>query len=74
MFENTARGLWRAPDRLTDDQVSDLYQLRVDWLKRLGRGHPSEIIRSELRGHDLMCFCALDRPCHVDTLLRIANE
>jgi hypothetical protein len=27
---------------------------------------------SELRGHDLVCFCA-PRPCHGDTLLEMAN-
>jgi len=29
---------------------------------------------SELKGSDLMCFCALDHPCHVDFILKIANE
>lgn len=28
----------------------------------------------ELRGHDLACWCPLDRPCHADVLLRLANE
>lgn len=27
----------------------------------------------ELRGKNLACFCALDRPCHADTLLELAN-
>lgn len=27
----------------------------------------------ELRGRDLVCWCPLDRPCHVGTLLRLAN-
>lgn len=26
-----------------------------------------------LRGKNLACFCALDKPCHVDVLLEIAN-
>jgi hypothetical protein len=26
-----------------------------------------------LRGHDLCCWCALDRPCHADVLLKLAN-
>ena len=30
-------------------------------------------IRTELRGKDLVCFCA-PLPCHADVLLRIANE
>jgi hypothetical protein len=27
----------------------------------------------ELTGHDLMCFCELDQPCHADVLLELAN-
>lgn len=30
--------------------------------------------RSELRGHDLACWCPLDEPCHADVLLKIAND
>lgn len=28
---------------------------------------------SELRGHDLACWCPLDQPCHADVLLEVAN-
>jgi Domain of unknown function (DUF4326) len=28
---------------------------------------------SELSGHDLMCWCPLDQPCHADVLLELAN-
>lgn len=28
----------------------------------------------ELRGKDLACWCPLDRPCHADVLLEIANK
>lgn len=28
---------------------------------------------SELRGKNLACFCPLDKPCHADILLRLAN-
>lgn len=27
----------------------------------------------ELRGRDLACWCPLDRPCHADVLLELAN-
>ncbi|CAB4141098.1 Protein of unknown function DUF4326) [uncultured Caudovirales phage] len=30
--------------------------------------------KAELRGKNLACFCALDKPCHADILLEIANE
>lgn len=26
-----------------------------------------------LRGRDLVCWCPLDRPCHADVLLELAN-
>lgn len=28
---------------------------------------------SPLRGKDLACWCALDKPCHADVLLELAN-
>lgn len=28
----------------------------------------------QLRGKNLACWCALDKPCHADVLLKIANE
>lgn len=27
----------------------------------------------ELRGHDLVCWCPLDSPCHADVLLELAD-
>jgi len=29
---------------------------------------------AKLRGKDLACWCALDQPCHADTLLWVANR
>jgi hypothetical protein len=41
-------------------------------------GYPyrNEIVRRlpELRGKDLMCWCPLDKPCHADVLLELANR
>ncbi len=31
-------------------------------------------VRSELAGRDLCCWCPLDRCCHADVLLEIANQ
>ena len=28
----------------------------------------------QLRGKDLVCWCALDAPCHADVLLELANN
>nr|WP_272896981.1 DUF4326 domain-containing protein [Mycolicibacterium tusciae] len=33
----------------------------------------TEDVRRELRGHDLVCWCPLDSPCHADVLLELAN-
>lgn len=36
--------------------------------------HPTvEIIRKELRGKNLMCWCPAGRACHADVLLDVAN-
>lgn len=29
---------------------------------------------SELRGKDLVCWCPLDKECHADVLLELAND
>lgn len=31
------------------------------------------LLRTNLRGHDLACWCPLDAPCHADVLLELAN-
>lgn len=30
-------------------------------------------VRAHLRGKTLVCWCALDQPCHADVLLELAN-
>lgn len=32
------------------------------------------VIKNELAGKNLMCWCKLDEPCHADVLLEIANH
>jgi len=32
-----------------------------------------EDVKRELRGKDLVCFCPLDKPCHANVLLAVAN-
>ena len=36
-------------------------------------GNPLMALLPELTGHDLMCFCPPDQPCHADLLLELAN-
>lgn len=33
-----------------------------------------DLIRKELGGRDLCCWCPLDAPCHADVLLELANR
>lgn len=33
-----------------------------------------EAIRADLGGHNLACWCREGTPCHVDVLLKLANE
>ncbi len=33
-----------------------------------------EMVRRELAGQNLACWCPLDQPCHADVLLELANQ
>jgi hypothetical protein len=45
-----------------------------NWLAN-GRGPsaPTDEEIASLRGKNLACWCAVDRPCHADVLLELAN-
>lgn len=45
----------------------------VEWFRRWAVGDYAAEARRLLRGRDLGCWCPLDRPCHADVLLEIAN-
>jgi hypothetical protein len=51
--------------------------LHRQWLAGLLAGALGDSTREallELRGCNLACWCALDAPCHADTLLEFANK
>jgi hypothetical protein len=75
LFSDTARGIWNPTNvkDLEDAAVAIIYDLHCTWMRRL-ENHPIEVIRRELKGKDLCCFCSLDQPCHADTLLTISNS
>jgi hypothetical protein len=64
---------------LTDEQchgfvVNQFRDLIASPMLQKRYGYPSvEEIRAELAGKDLACWCPLDRPCHADVLLEVAN-
>lgn len=43
-----------------------------DWLKKRLVEDPHFL--DELKGKDLACWCPLDKPCHVDVLLKTLRE
>lgn len=53
----------------TREQAVQLYEMYLDQLNP----ELADEARVELKGKDLVCYCA-PKPCHADVLLRIANE
>lgn len=48
----------------------ELYTQDIEWGTA---AFTADEVREELAGRDLMCWCALDAPCHADVLLELAN-
>lgn len=44
-----------------------------DGLQSFGAHRVDEVAAKYLRGKNLACWCALDKPCHADVLLELAN-
>jgi hypothetical protein len=61
-------------------EIDDIVCLYEKWLKDelkdnpAGRKVPPIPCINELKGKNLSCFCSLSEPCHVDVLLKMANE
>lgn len=75
LFREMVSGSWspRKFQHMNDAAYGIAYQDMIYWKKRLGWSFPREGILSNLRGHDLACWCRLDQPCHADVLLELAN-
>lgn len=74
LYSDLIRGVFN-PNRLNHLPDAVFYPIadaKTAFLRKLG-GHPTELVRSELAGHDLACWCSLDQPCHADVLLEVAN-
>lgn len=64
---------WGNPYRA--EQCAQGAQGAVDCFRVLMESEPENIAMiQELRGFDLACFCSLDKPCHADVLLELANQ
>lgn len=69
-------GFWHDVRLATREQCVELFRLRALGLDvdNVGWGEPRPaVVRAELAGRDLACWCPLDQPCHADVLLAIAN-
>ena len=75
---SVARGSGRRPFanpyRVGDPGIPDRaaavrrYREKLRWSPNL-----VAVIRRDLAGRDLLCWCPLDEPCHADVLLRVAR-
>jgi hypothetical protein len=68
---------WRNPFLVGEDGTSNRERAVAEFRTALEAGSLEvtiEDVRSQLRGRDLGCWCPLDRPCHADVLLEVANS
>lgn len=69
---------WGNPFKVGEDakDAAEAVRMHTEHVERQRKHAPKAFARAiqELRGKNLACYCALGAPCHVDTLLRIANE
>ena len=61
--------LYKVNNNLTLEGALYLY---TNWLEEKLRENPHFL--DELKGKDLMCWCPLTKPCHVDILLEYLNK
>ena len=63
---------WGNPFKIgADGTRAEVVKKHREWLES-GQGPSREEIQRELRGRDLVCYCA-PKPCHGNVLLEIAN-
>lgn len=68
---------WRNPFLLGEDGSANRERAVAEFRAALEEGRLEvsvEDVRHQLRGQNLGCWCPLDRPCHADVLLEIANR
>ena len=70
----TRESKWGNPHRVGAEGVPDNAAAVALYREHVAQ-HPeiAEAARRELRGKVLCCWCPLDKPCHADVLLELAN-
>ena len=56
------------------DRAMAVKLYKADLLKYGFKAGAFNVIKDELQGSNLACWCPLDQPCHADVLLKIANN
>ena len=75
LFRESVEGVWNptllegCPDEMCDAAST----AHSSFMKHFAGEHPLTAARSELRGHNLACYCKPPDSCHADVLLTIAN-
>ena len=70
----TRPGRWGNPHNVGPDCPADVAAARFHADLFAGRLRVTvDDARRDLAGRDLACWCPLDRPCHGDVLLEVAN-
>jgi hypothetical protein len=68
----TRPGKWGNPFKVTEICDIEWVMILYDgYIYRMLARNPDAL--EELRGKNLACFCPLDKPCHADVLLKLAN-
>jgi hypothetical protein len=73
LFRNSLNGVWSPdPVKSVSDELCDVaYAAHHAFMKRFYGNHPLSAARSELRGHNLACYCQISDACHADIYLDI---
>lgn len=78
IVEDTAAkmGILKYDHVLAAGEAVALFRVIAEREFRLHREYRGELgwNPEDLRGRDLVCYCGLDRPCHADILLEMANQ
>lgn len=72
LFKDAVNGIFDAT-KVNDDIFIRAYKLNFNFYNRFGE-KPINVIKRELKGKNLACFCGENKPCHADILLQIANS
>jgi len=68
---------WNNPFLVGEDGSSNRERAVAEFRSALEEGRLDvsvEDVRHHLKGQNLGCWCPLDRPCHADVLLEVANR